>query len=428
MAVLSLFSGTFFHVKANLPVLNVWVVDFDNSTNAFVGPTVTELARQYTTSPGHHIGFVVLPSSRFEDHLDVRRGVYNQHAWGAITILSGASSRLRNAVATADATYDPSEACETVYVSARDATTLNSYVVPALETLQMEAQATIGRLWAQELFSDPSVNTTALAVVPQAVDPAISFTSVDLRPYGPPQVTPWVSVALIYLIIIAFFSYTFFMPTHTHFINEMEGHRQMRFHHLIIWKYCSTLGAYFFMSLAYSLVPLMFQVPFDHPHASPVEAVTHANAYGRGTFPVFWMTNFIGMAALGFACENVAMFIGQPWTALWLIFWVISNVSTAFYPVPLAPGIYQYGYAFPLHHVVNATRTLLFDVHSEMGLDLGVLVAWWAVNTALFPFAAWWLRHKVCKPKLMLKKNNEKKDVEKGISYRSQSSFVRPGR
>ena len=41
------------------------------------------------------------------------------------------------------------------------------------------------------------------------------------------------------------------------------------------------------MSLAYSLVPLMFQVPFDHPHASPVEAVTHANAYGRGYLPCF---------------------------------------------------------------------------------------------------------------------------------------------
>ena len=121
------------------------------------------------------------------------------------------------------ATYDPSEACETVYVSARDATTLNSYVVPALETLQMEAQATqLVELWAQELFSDPSINTTALAVVPQAVSPAISFTSVDLRPYGPPQVTPWVSVALIYLIIIAFFS-LHLLHANTYAFHQRDG-------------------------------------------------------------------------------------------------------------------------------------------------------------------------------------------------------------
>jgi Protein of unknown function (DUF3533) len=411
IGVLSLFSGVFFHVQENLPVLNVWVVDFDQTTQistAIVGPTITETARGLTSFPGYHITFEVLPASTFGDAIAVRRGVYKQHAWGAITINSDASSRLQNAVATGNVSYDPTEACEVVYVSARDQTTLSSYIVPAIEEFQIRAQAAVGRAWSQELFSRPSLNTTALAAVPQAVSPAVGFTTVDLRPFGPPQVQPWVSVALIYLIIIAFFSYTFFMPTHTHFISELEGHRKVHFHHLVIWKYMSTLGAYFFMSLAYSLVPLMFQVPFSDPPASPVEAVAHANAYGRGSFPVFWTINFLGMCALGYACENVAMFIGQPWTALWLIFWVISNVATAFYPILLAPGIYQFGYAFPLHSVVEATRIVLFDLHSTIGRDLGILCAWWAVNTTLFPFAAWWLRHTVCKPRLKVKEDGER--------------------
>jgi len=30
-----------------------------------------------------------------------------------------------------------------------------------------------------------------------------------------------------------------------------------------------------------------------------------------------------GMIALGLACENVAMIVGQPWSALWLIFWYV---------------------------------------------------------------------------------------------------------
>lgn len=414
MAVLSLFSGTFLGVKHNLGLLNVWVVDFDNVTDAVVGPMVVDTAKRLSTSPGPDITFEILPASRFEDTLAVRRGIYHQHAWGAIMVQPGASNRLRNAIRTGNVSYDPTEACEVIYISARDQTTLASYITPAIHRLEMETQAGFGAAWSQEIFSDPSINLTSFSTVPQAFNPAIGFTTVDLRPYGPPQVTPWVSVALIYLIIIAFFSYTFFIPTHTHFINEMEGHRQIRFHHLIVWKYLSTLGAYFFMSFGYSLVPLMFQVPFSDAPASAVEAVAHANAYGRGTFPVFWMINFLGMCALGFACENAAMILGQPWTALWLIFWVISNVSTAFYPVPLAPGIYQYGYAFPLHAVVSATRTVLFDVHSTMGLDLGILLAWWAVNTILFPFAAWWLRHKVCKPKLVKMKKDEEMAIETG--------------
>lgn len=169
IAVMSLFSGTFFHIEENLPVLNVWIVDFDQGTNsstAIVGPTIVETARSITNSPGYHITFEVLPASKFENASAVRHGVYEQHAWSAITIRPEASSRLRNAVATGDVSYDPAEACEVVLVSARDQTTLASYVVPALEQFQTLAQDAVGKAWSQELFSQPSVNITALATVP----------------------------------------------------------------------------------------------------------------------------------------------------------------------------------------------------------------------------------------------------------------------
>jgi len=122
--------------------------------------------------------------------------------------------------------------------------------------------------------------------------------------------------------------------------------------------------------------------------------------------------NFAGMIALGLACENVAMIVGQPWTGLWLIFWVITNVSTAFYDIELgtaigrnckriifantiaAPGFYHFGYAWPLHYVVEGSRQILFNLHSRIGLDFGVLIAWGAVNTLLFPFACYFMRWK----------------------------------
>ena len=37
--------------------------------------------------------------------------------------------------------------------------------------------------------------------------------------------------------------------------------------------------------------------------------------------------------------------------------------------------------------VVEASRTILFDLHSRIGLNLGILFAWCAVDSALFPFA-----------------------------------------
>lgn len=98
------------------------------------------------------------------------------------------------------------------------------------------------------------------------------------------------------------------------------------------------------------MLSLAFQIPFNNSPASHTEVANNANAFGKGTFPVYWMLNWVGMTALGLACENVAMVVGQPWTGLWLIFWVITNVSTSFYEIALEPHFYYWGYAWPLHN------------------------------------------------------------------------------
>lgn len=50
------------------------------------------------------------------------------------------------------------------------------------------------------------------------------------------------------------------------------------------------------------------------------------------------------------------------------------------------------GYAWPLHSIVEGSRQILFDLHSRIGLDFGILIAWGAVNTAFFPFCCWFQR------------------------------------
>lgn len=104
------------------------------------------------------------------------------------------------------------------------------------------------------------------------------------------------------------------------------------------------------------------------------------------------MLNFFGMIALGLACENMAMVVGQPWMGLFLIFWVITNVSTSFYDIEIAPSFYRWGYAWPLHSIVEGSRQILFNLHSRIGLDFGILIAWGAVNTAFFPFCCFFQR------------------------------------
>ena len=134
-----------------------------------------------------------------------------------------------------------------------------------------------------------------------------------------------------------------------------KGHPPLKFPQLIAWRWAATITAYLFLSLAYSFVSFAFQINFTN--TNPITSETQVTiseygnpiAYGHGTFLVYWMLNFWGMIALGLACENMAMVVGQPWMGLFLIFWVISNGSTAFYDIEIAPSFYRWGYAWPLH-------------------------------------------------------------------------------
>lgn len=44
--------------------------------------------------------------------------------------------------------------------------------------------------------------------------------------------------------------------------------------------------------------------------------------------------------------------------------------------------------------VVEGSRQILFGLHSRIGLDFGILIAWAAVNTAFFPFCCYFMRWK----------------------------------
>ena len=417
--MLSLFNGAFYHIPKNFASLIVYVVDFDGQVSPYqgvtpmIGPMIVQTTEQMVKSQDPHLGYITVPPSQFNnDPIAVRKAVYDFKAHAAIIINANATALLRQAIDQGNATYDPNGAAQIIYVSARDQNTIPTYVVPQLTALEKDITSTFGSLWAQSIMQNTSISRANLALAPQTVSPAIGFTTYDLRPFGPANVTPAVSIGLIYLIIIAFFSFSFFLPIHLKYLSP-RGHPPLHFHQLIIWRWFATTAAYFFLSLGYSFVALAFQVPFSNPPASPTEPAINATAYGKGTFVVYWMINFFGMSALGLACENVAMALGQPWTAMWLIFWVIANVSTGFYSLDLTPHFYYYGYAFPLHNgmfisnprresrrytlltvflVVEASHQVLFNLHSRIGLNFGILVVWVVVNTILFAPACYLMR------------------------------------
>ncbi|CAI7617702.1 unnamed protein product [Penicillium glandicola] len=393
--VLCLFWGAQYGTEAKYPKLKVWVVDFDGqvdpylSNDTIVGPIVTDAATKILQSDDLHLGYTIKSPADFNyDPWAVRQAIHDEHAYAAMIVKPNATTLLRDAISNDNTTYDPTGAIETVVISARDQTTYYSYVLPDLAILQGMVLAEFGPKWIESLAS----SVTNLSSVPaQAINPGIGFTTVDLRPFAPAVAAPAVSIGLIYLIIVAFFNFPFMMPIHAQFMKP-DGHPPLKVPHWLIWRILSSIVAYFILSLCYSLVSLAFQIPFSNDPASDVLPANNPNAYGRGSFVVFWMLNWVGMAALGFPCENMAMVLGFPWSAFFLIFWVITNVATGFYAIDLAPRFYRWGYAWPLHRIVEALRTILFDTHSRIGLDFGILFIWIAVSLAFFPLATFIMR------------------------------------
>lgn len=425
LGVLSLYWAIFLRVETRLKHLRIYVVDFDGQApyntgiTPLVGPTITQLTEQMLNADKPTLGFSIRSPSEFHnDPIQVRQAVYDFEAWAAIIINPNATALLYSAIANGNTSYDPLGACQLVYQDARDETNWFDFISPILNPFMREAQSKVGQQWAQLVLQNASDTTTLrnMQAVPQAMNPAIGFSEYNLRPFYPYTAIPGVSIGLIYLIIISFFSFSFYLPIHMQYISR-KGHPPLKFYQLVIWRWITTIAAYLFLSLAYSFVSLAFQINFTD--TNPVTAETQVAdiafgnpvAYGHGTFPVYWMLNFFGMVALGLACENVAMIVGAPWMGMWLIFWVITNVATAFYDIEIAPGFYRWGYAWPLHSgkcavlvkiwapadstsctVVEGSRQVLFGLHSRIGLDFGILLAWGVVNTAFFPFCCWFQR------------------------------------
>lgn len=433
MAVLALYWGVLFEGENNLRNLVVHVVDFDGQVAPYdgvaplVGPALTEMAQtEVGTIRKKSLGYTILPPSQFNNSpIAVRQAVYNFDSWAAIIINSNATALLQDAVTYGNASYDPTGAVQVITLSARDDNTYSYHVLPQLQSFMHDFTAEFGRVWIGNIMTNISINSNVLARAPAAVNPAVAPLFIDLRPFGPPTVVPTVSVGLIYLTMIAFSSFTFFSPLHNKYINP-QGHPPLHFWQFIVWRWCATVLAYVLISLVYSIVPLAFKIPFWPPPASPVDVAVNATAYGPSSFVVFWALNFLGMCALGLASENVSMVVGQPWTALWLLFWVITNMASAFYSLDLASKFFRWGYAWPMHNMVEGTRQILFNLRSRIGLNFGLLLAWTIINTILFPFCCRFMRWKAAYDERVAEREADRYVVTSLTTYQ-EGTPNRPG-
>jgi fumarate reductase subunit D len=226
IGVLSIYWGALFRVEQNMHKLKVFVVDFDGRAAPYntsdiqpvVGPAIVKLARQLVASSEPNLGYEVMEPDAFGyDPIQVRQAVFDWDAWASIVINPNATAMLQSAVQTGNTSYDPLGACQLTYIDSRDDTNWFDIISPMITAFMTEATSMVGQQWTQQVLQDARNNATILrnaASVPQALSPAIGFSQYNLRPFYPFTAIPAVSIGLIYLIIVSFFSFSFYLPIH----------------------------------------------------------------------------------------------------------------------------------------------------------------------------------------------------------------------
>ena len=84
---------------------------------------------------------------------------------------------------------------------------------------------------------------------------------------------------------------------------------------------------FLFLSALYLALSCAWKIRFD-------------KFYGASGYVIYWMLSYASMLAFGLAVENVNNLLGPPFTPVFFVFWVISNVATGFYPIELLSNFY----------------------------------------------------------------------------------------
>eukprot|EP01119_Soliformovum_irregulare_P000652 TRINITY_DN10470_c0_g1_i3.p1 TRINITY_DN10470_c0_g1~~TRINITY_DN10470_c0_g1_i3.p1 ORF type:complete len:401 (+),score=76.59 TRINITY_DN10470_c0_g1_i3:51-1253(+) len=266
---------------------------------------------------------------------DVFSAVMGEQFWGAVVVNSNASSLLHEAYWIGNATYDSSGATFIIYNEMRSSETTHHCIVPLLVPMMKHALMKINSILAADFLKQlRNDDTGALMrnaqIAPHIVGHPIGASLFNVNPLH--DNTPAVAVlevGLIYFIILSFQIITIVEAAHVH---GLYLKKRIYF----IYRIALPFIMYFFLSLFYSSLALIFQVRFDNAN----------------DFVLYWTVNYFTMLASGLTLEIFNNFIGEPWLATFLDLWIVTNFTTSIFPLNSSLPFYRFGYAWPFPNSV----------------------------------------------------------------------------
>ena len=106
---------------------------------------------------------------------------------------------------------------------------------------------------------------------------------------------------------------------------------------------------------------------------------------------VYWMCTQCGIVVFFLCLESVLTLVTPKFIGIFLIFFIIANVSVSNTELSISPSFYKYGYAMPFYNLRHIYLHIFFGV-GERNMILkyiGIIWAWMLVVASSFMFVVW---------------------------------------
>ncbi|GAA5967376.1 hypothetical protein JCM3765_000506 [Sporobolomyces pararoseus] len=380
-AFLPIYWGAYYRQSQNLKRLTIALVDLDTpgaqaaGLNPTIGPAL--LRGPSLIKEKYHLEYLEVDNTQFDISSatgGVQRGVdvhewalksaHNEDYFGIIVANANATVAASSAFdsivgGNANVQYSGSGALSLYINEGRNILTYDQWVTPGmtyfLKTYVLGNAATsLSQLLLPRLNANSQLNPTALSTV---IANPFTYSEWNVGPIANYAGIPASTVGLLYLLIFTYFFSIYFSQARA----ALEP--KLKLKSLIALRLISPPAFYVFLSLWVSLVSIAFQVPFNL-------------FWGKGGFPLFWLSNWATMYALGLCMEVALTMLGPKYTAFFLIFWAIINVSVAFIDVADQSHFYSYAFIIPVFQAVQVSKAIMFGTKQRFLQAFAVDAAW----------------------------------------------------
>ncbi|ESZ98326.1 hypothetical protein SBOR_1319 [Sclerotinia borealis F-4128] len=369
MGTMSIYWGGDHSLQYNIPVLTIAVIDFDHSE---VGRYLQDMATAARAKNYHNsLGFVNQDGDAMYGNVEnAHAALHDQKFWVGIVVMENATKAMNHAYEVGDEAYDQNSAIHVLYEEARNALVIGTVVYPRL--LEFLDEFVLEFTKQKQMSLLQGTNGSDVEALQRQIQSPVSvgFTIINLAAATPSTAEAATEIGTIYLIIVSFLSVLMFDKLSDTIMGNIATSTYY------IYRLTILPFVYLFLSLFYLTLSCMWHIPFS----------LH---FGPAGYPLYWMLSWISMMAFGLTIENINNLLGMPFTPVFFVFWVISNVTTGFYPTEMLNDFYKWGIVWPLRHDMMGARAIIYGTKNTLRQNFGVLIAWVLVSLLLMPGTVW---------------------------------------